>query len=237
MLKSRGEKEYFTFRIPYWDWRKDQQTDENSPFQLNRLGETVNNNGLPEVHGNTYSEFLNNWETVCWKKTKFNTSNICNPQVSTGQLQRCPLMEESCGSKNKLWPNDNEVQTALSMEIYDTSPYNRTAANSFRNQLEGFKPLSNDDLRSCRENKLCTCDFKNFNCTESNDGIQPANPTQRILHNSVSIQWFKFWLIVHPTLYQCSSTMICTYLASSPGPSLCGRRARYIPTAHVQDYQ
>ena len=96
MLKNEGREDYYMFRIPYWDWRKEKQTDDNSPFKSNRLGETVNNNGLPQVHGDLYSEFLNNWSTVCWEKEK--SYSICNPWVPTGQLQRCPT-KESCSSK------------------------------------------------------------------------------------------------------------------------------------------
>ena len=187
MLKSMGKEDYYMFRIPYWDWRKEKQTNDNSPFKSNRLGETVDDNGLPEVYGIMHSEFLNNWETICW--TKDENHDICNPQVATGQLQRCPL-RESCGSENELWPTDNDVQTALGMQEYDTFPYNKKAANSFRNQLEGFKPLSNDEIQFCRENKLCTCErgeAGDYNCTESDDGPQPTDPIQRLLHNSVRI--------------------------------------------------
>ena len=185
MLKSRGREDYYMFRIPYWDWRKEEQTDDNSPFKSNHLGETVNNNGLPQVHGDLHSTFLNNWQTICWEKEK--SYGICNPQVSTGQLQRCPT-EESCSSKNKLWPSSDDVKKALSLKEYDNPPFNKAAAtNSFRNRLEGFMLLSNDELQTCQENGLCTCDDGNVNCTESNDGTQPGKPcTQRLLHNSVS---------------------------------------------------
>ena len=42
---------YYTFRLHYWDWRKERQTDENSPFKSNRLGVTVNITGFPRVQG------------------------------------------------------------------------------------------------------------------------------------------------------------------------------------------
>ena len=38
MLESMGRDDYYMFRIPYWDWRKEEQTDDNSPFKSNRLG-------------------------------------------------------------------------------------------------------------------------------------------------------------------------------------------------------
>ena len=113
MLESMRRDDYYVFRIPYWDWRKEEQTDDNSPFKSNRLGETVNNNGLPQVHGDLHSTFLNNWQTICWEKEK--SYGICNPQVSTGQLQRCP-MKESCSSKNELWPSSDNVNNTLFLE-------------------------------------------------------------------------------------------------------------------------
>ena len=181
------KEDYYMFRIPYWDWRKEKQTDNNSPLKANRLGQTVDNNGLPQVHGIMPSEFLNNWETTCWRKKR--NFDICNPDIATGQLQRCPL-KESCDRRNELWPSDKDVQTILSLQEYDTPPYTKKAANSFRNYLEGFKPLPNDDIEFCRENKLCTCELgegkQDFNCTESDSGPQPTDPIQRLLHNSVS---------------------------------------------------
>ena len=186
MLKDLQMKpiDYYMFRIPYWDWRKEKQTNDNSPFKSNCLGETVNNNGLPEVHGDLHSAFLNNWQTICWEKSEKSYS-ICNPQQSTGQLQRCPT-KESCSSKNELWPSSDDVNKALSQKEYDNPPFDRTSTKSFRNQLEGFMPLSNDKFQTCQESRLCKCDVGNFNCTENNNGRQPGNPIQRLLHNSVS---------------------------------------------------
>ena len=184
MLKDMKKEDYYMFRIPYWDWRKEEQTDDNSPFKSNRLGETVNNNRLPQVHGDLHSAFLNNWQTICWEKSE-KPYGICNPQVSTGQLQRCP-MKESCSSKNELWPSSDNVNNTLFLEEYDNPPFDKTATNSFPNRLEGFMPLSNDEFQTCRENGLCKCDDGNADCTVSNDGTQPGKPTQRLLHNSVS---------------------------------------------------
>ena len=116
---------------------------------------------------------------------KRKTYGICNPQEPTGQLQRCPL-KEPCSSINKLWPSSDDVERALSIKEYDNPPFNRRAAKSFRNQLEGFMLLSNDKFQTCQDNGLCKCDDGNFNCTDSSNGIHPGNPTQRLLHNSVS---------------------------------------------------
>ena len=182
MLKEMGKEDYYKFRIPYWDWRKEVQTENGSPFKSNRLGKTVYLNGLPQVQVNG-DIFGQNWQTICWS----NVNNICDPRIPTGQLQRCPL-DGSCSSTNLLWPSDSEVQEVLSLKEYDTPPFNKEAVKSFRNQLEGFRPLSNtpDDFEACRKNQLCSCDVGGPNCTEEQDGDQPEGPIQRLLHNSVS---------------------------------------------------
>ena len=189
MLQSIIEHEsddYYTFRIPYWDWRKEMQTDTNSPFQLDRLGKTMNINGLPLVQGGEI--FPSSWNTICWEKTppEDKSYDICNPRIQTGQLQRCPFTDEPCSSHNPLWPSDKDVQTVLSIKSYDTSPFSQKSRNSFRNQLEGFKPLSNGSIQSCRNDKLCLCSTGNISCTESKNGSQSGDPIQRLLHNSVS---------------------------------------------------
>ena len=189
MLQDMGEEDYYKFRIPYWDWRKEVQTETNSPFKSSRLGKTMYQDGFPQVQTDS-GLFDQNWQTICWSKQNKNY-DICDPRITTGQLQRCPL-DESCSSANPLWPSDNEVQMVLSLQEYDTHPYDRTATNSFRNQLEGFKPLSADELQVCRDSKLCSCDDmlnggSDPNCTENDTGGQPNNPIQRLLHNSVRI--------------------------------------------------
>jgi hypothetical protein len=188
MLKSMNQPDYYTFRIPYWDWRKEMQTEANSPFQLDRLGKTININDLPIVQGGEI--FPSTWNTICWGKITPN-HDICDPRTNTGPLQRCPfLTDEPCSSHNPLWPSDKDVQKVLSLNSYDTSPFSEKSHNSFRNILEGFKPLSNDSIQTCRDDKLCLiCAVGDQTCSESNNDIlnQPGDPIQRLLHNSVSI--------------------------------------------------
>lgn len=189
MLKDMGKGDYYKFRIPYWDWRKEVQTETNSPFKSNRLGKTTYRDGFPQVQADS-GLFDKNWQTICWSKTN-QSYNTCDPRVLTGQLQRCPL-NGSCSSANLIWPSDSEVQMVLSLQEYDTPPYDKTARKSFRNQLEGFKPLCPHELQVCRNNQLCSCDDKlnrrrDPNCTENETGGQPTIPIQRLLHNSVRI--------------------------------------------------
>ena len=42
--------------------------DTNLPFQLNRLGKTMNINGLPVVQGGEV--FPSSWNTICWEKNE-----------------------------------------------------------------------------------------------------------------------------------------------------------------------
>ena len=188
MLKSMEQNDYYTFRIPYWDWRKEMQTDNNSPFHFDRLGKTTNINGLPVVQGGEV--FPSSWDTICWEKTMDKSHAVCNPEIKTGQLQRCPFTDEPCSIHNPIWPSDKEVQAVLSLKSYDASPFSEKSLDSFRNQLEGFKPLSNDSIQTCRNDRLCLCSIGDIMCAESkNDtvtSIQPGDPIQRLLHNSVS---------------------------------------------------
>ena len=173
MLKDdMKDEDYYKFRIPYWDWRKEMQGEKNSPFQEDRLGEKMlDNDGLPQVISNQF----NDWKTICWSE---HSSSVCNPQRQTGPLLRCP---ESCSFDNKLWPTNIDVKNVLSLTEYDTSPFSRYATNSFRNQLEGFKPLPQEDIQTCHDNKLCSCSHHDFNCTGK------EYPMERLLHNSVSV--------------------------------------------------
>ena len=158
------------------------QTDANSPFQLDRLGKTMNMNNEPVVQGD--EKFPSNWNTICWEKVN-QSHNICDPRINTGRLQRCPFTGEPCSSRNPLWPSDKDVQKVLSLKSYDASPFSEKSPNSFRNLLEGFKPLSNDSIQSCRDDKLCLCAVGDQMC-KSRDGLQSGDPIQRLLHNSVS---------------------------------------------------
>ena len=117
MLKElNGTEDYYRFRIPYWDWRKEKQTKANSPFQKNRLGETRDNYGLPQVYGGIFDD----WTTICWSRK--NDSNICNPTIPTGQLQRCPSVDggDPCSSDNELWPS-----AARAIYIVGAATYSR----------------------------------------------------------------------------------------------------------------
>lgn len=173
MLKDdMKDEDYYKFRIPYWDWRKEMQSEKNSPFQEDRLGEKkLDKNNLPQVISNQFSD----WQTVCCRWSE-DSSSVCDPRRQTGPLLRCP---ESCSFDNKLWPNNSDVESVLSLKEYDTAPFNQSAENSFRNQLEGFKPLPQEDIQTCHDNKLCSCSHGDFNCTGKD------NPMQRLLHNSV----------------------------------------------------
>jgi hypothetical protein len=63
---------YYMFRLHYWDWRKEMQTDENSPFKDNRLGSTVYRGGNLIVEGT----LAHGWTHRCWK---FTPGLICDP--------------------------------------------------------------------------------------------------------------------------------------------------------------
>ncbi|XP_065895941.1 tyrosinase-like [Dysidea avara] len=105
MLKSMGHRDYHTFRLPYWDWRIDIQRSTGilaeDLFTENRMGATRNVSGFPRVFGDIVGD---GWDTICWN-TFF---QICDPNVNTGPLQRCPFTgTDPCNSNNPDWPTSH----------------------------------------------------------------------------------------------------------------------------------
>ena len=141
-----------TFRVPYWDWRDPEQRDV--PFQRKRLGESIDG----EVVGDLFED--ENWQLKCWEdiEGKPFPLPICDPTVASSEkLQRCPFAA-LCDKTNRNWPSYAEVAEAISIDTYDTSPYNRFVTdtdNSFRNYMEGF--IVQPD---CEGDTMCLVDDK-----------------------------------------------------------------------------
>ena len=196
MLLTMGQENYYTFRTHYWDWRREIQIDVTDQIFLeNRLGVTrPNEAGQPQVYGDLYT---NGWNTVCWYGGSGNVmeprGTICNPNVNTGPLLRCPFLpdEDPCNSTNRDWPNATDVNVALSKPEYDTEPFNKTATlDSFRNFMEG-----NDleiSIEDCRQNRLCSCEVGGPNC----EGADASIPILRRLHNSVSARQLRIYYVL-----------------------------------------
>ena len=194
---------YYRFRLRYWDWRKERQTDENSPFKSDRLGVTVNVNGFPRVQGDLVSD---GWETRCWR---LEPGLICDPNNKTGPLQRCPFTDprvDPCDVSNPDWPTNAHVDEAVDMSSYDSGTHDKLSTSGFRNYMEGFSVLSNDqDGRdACSTNRLCACETGGPKC----EGPQPDTPIARLLHNSVSSHRFK---IVHKCVCTWQVIMVLVY--------------------------
>ena len=180
-LPDRADN-YYMFRLHYWDWRQEMQTNENSPFKSNRLGETRDVGGFPRVHGDLVSD---GWDTKCWN---LEVGVICNPNAGTGKLQRCPFTgTRPCDVDNPDWPTVADVKQAIEISIYDDGDhYDKFSRSGFRNFMEGFNVLSNSssDIKRCAEDRLCKCDpDDNPQC----DGTPPTTPIARVLHNSVRV--------------------------------------------------
>ena len=156
MLKTFGQPNYYTFRLPYWDWRRESQLGSagisaEELFTENRLGESRLTNGLQVVFG-AYS----GWETICFQKLR----QFCDPRESTGPLIRCPFPDR-CHSSNPDWPRRQHVNIALNLEDYDSQPWSESPSSTgFRLYLDGTE--YGDDLVACREDRMCAC---NPNCS------------------------------------------------------------------------
>ena len=159
------------FRLPYWDWRDPSQ--QEILFERDRLGANVNGS----VEGDLFGE---NWKTVCWVETSSEVKApipICNPTIPDGQnLRRCPS-DDHCDKNHPNWPSYEDVNKAVSINSYDTSPYNRFVTDtdeSFRNYMEGFITALGSECD--KDDTLCSVHL-----------YQGQNHTvTRKLHNTVS---------------------------------------------------
>ena len=152
MLQSLGREDYYKFRLPYWDWRREIQASYGLPseelFSFNHFGETRNVSNRPVVFG----DLVGDWTTIC----HVTLSAICNPALPTGNVQRCPFIGNPilCHSSNPDWPSLQEVNLLLKTPFYDTEPFNVFSANSFRDQVDFNFTLS---VEECHEDVYCRC--------------------------------------------------------------------------------
>ena len=162
-----------TFRLPYWDWRDPLQRDVL--FQRDRLGENVDGN----VEGVLFDDDM--WQTRCWEDIEPDPPlplPICDPVQPSGEnLRRCPNAT-LCDKNNENWPSYEDIATAIAIDSYDTSPYDRFVEdtdNSYRNYMEGFITKPGED---CGDDTMCSFDDKR-NVTVS-----------RKIHNTVSLSLY-----------------------------------------------
>ncbi len=172
-------------RIHYWDWRRERRSHEL--FQMNKLGTSITNqNGQSQVSGDLVGD---GWDTICWYNGSGNVTipkgTICNPNIKTGPLLRCPLINDSSvcdDNKPNYWPTYGDVDNAINKQVYDTESFDKNAtADSFRNFMEGFD--NNVSIDECASNNLCICEGGGrVDCI----GEDSSSPLQRRLHNAVS---------------------------------------------------
>ena len=176
MMKEMQMDNYHMFRLHYWDWRSEKQSDTNTPFKRNRLGVTVNENGFPRVQGDLVRD---GWNTRCWR---LDPGEICNPNNNSRgihPLQRCPFIDDPCNINNPDWPSIADVNKAIDLSSYDGGAYNESSTDVFRNFMEGFDvlPINESGRNECSANRLCLC--------SSDLTCKSGTPIARQLHNSV----------------------------------------------------
>ena len=130
MLKSIGHANYYSFRLPYWDWRVEIQKSTGIPaeelFTENRFGATHNVNGYPQVVGDIVGP--DGWDSLCYQTHL----QICDPNVNTGALRRCPFTGNNpCTSDNPDWPTIQQVNDAIAIDAYDSPPYNLLSTTGY----------------------------------------------------------------------------------------------------------
>ena len=151
-LQNMGRLDYHTFRLPYWDWRRELFTSSSigpeEIFVENRLGATRNVSGFARVFGSIYED---GWDTICW----LIRGDICDPNVSTGPLQRCPFTgTDPCSNSNPDWPTLQEVNNAMMIGSYDHPPYNFFTPFGYRSFVDN---KIGSDFDECRNDRMCTC--------------------------------------------------------------------------------
>ena len=117
-----------TLGIPYWDWTQDATDPTNAPiWSSDFLG---GDGDLPDndlVKTGAFSD-PQVWTTV--EAQIDPQGNLTGFQPGGGLRRR---FDTSIGV-----PSQTEVDAVLDMDAYDTSPWDASSANSFRNTLEGW---------------------------------------------------------------------------------------------------
>ena len=153
MLQGMGHDDYHSFRLPYWDLRFEIQKSTGIAVEdlliERRFGATQNISGYPRVVGDLVEP--DGWDSVCMDMPFI----ACDPNINTGPLQRCPFTGNNpCSSDNPDWPTIKEVNDALVIDTYDSSPYNLFSRDGYRAFVDfGI----NDDFEACRNNRVCIC--------------------------------------------------------------------------------
>ena len=161
MLQAMGKEDYFKFRLPYWDWRREIQTSYGLPseelFSFTRFGETRNVSNRPVVFG----DLVGDWNAVCHNTPE----QICDPNISTGRVQRCPFIGNPvlCHSSNPDWSSLQEVNELFQLNNYSVPPFNFSAMNGLRDRVDFNFMLGTEE---CRQDPYCICIPGGVQCNE-----------------------------------------------------------------------
>lgn len=151
MLQAMGRMDYYKFRLPYWDWRHEIQTSYGFPsedlFSFNRFGETRNISNRPVVFG----DLVSGWNAIC-----HDTVEICDPNNSSGPIQRCPFVDNPalCESSNTDWPSIEETNLLFDLPSYSLEPFQGYTPGALRDEID-FPLVATDE--ECRQDNYCQC--------------------------------------------------------------------------------
>ena len=153
MLKSMGRDDYYSFRLPYWDWRVEIQKGTGIPaeelFTESRFGATQNISGFPRVVGAIVEP--DGWDSLCVRAHFV----MCDPNINNGPLQRCPFTgNDPCSSDNPDWPTIKEVNDILAINHFDSPPYNLLSRSGYRVVVDYYV---HDNFEDCQNDRLCIC--------------------------------------------------------------------------------
>ena len=185
MLKNMGYPNYHSFRLPYWDWRIEIQKTTGIPAEEllteSRSGAIQIISGFPHVVGDIVEP--DGWDSVCIQTQ----SVICDPNINTGPLQQCPFTGSNPGSSdNPDWPTIQQVINELTIDTYDSPPYNLLSRTGYR----AFVDFDiHNDFEESSKDRMCRC----FPAGGSQCNLTDVPPTVPVLaygsqlHSDVSI--------------------------------------------------
>ncbi|WP_327321202.1 tyrosinase family protein [Streptomyces sp. NBC_01210] len=150
--------------LPYWDWTKD-RTAASSIWAADFLGGTGRSRDEQVMDGR-FAFSSGNWPVTVNTDTR-------------GFLRR------NLGGAGRL-PTQADVDAALDITTYDTSPWNSASAGSFRNTLEGWRG------RSGLHNSVHV-----WVGGQMTSGVSPNDPVFWLHHAFIDKLWAQ-WQARHP---------------------------------------
>nr|XP_046246308.1 tyrosinase-like [Scatophagus argus] len=168
------------FYIPYWDWTRTNHCNICTNQYFGGVGQDGRIDG---------ASLFSKWKTICPFQESLGIICIHSGDSDPAHLTRNPGKDPIY----KTLPTSEDVEETMARSLFDTSPFDITSRNSFRNTLEGFEiPDDSRHLNASMHNLV----HRYFNGTMS---LVPtaANDPIFMLHHSFVDKLLDRWLQDH----------------------------------------